>query len=133
MLKPIFQGKVENGKLVMTQNYVNHLRSLESQVVDVTVAKHRNNRSLQQLRYYWAVVVKILSDELGYSLGETHEVLKAKFLTKKFMFKNKLITVIPSTTSLTTIKFGEYLTQIREWASVEFNILIPLPCEVDIS
>lgn len=90
-------------------------------------------RSLPENRYYFGVVVKIISDELGYTREEVHEILKQKFLSEVIFLKTKEsvkeIRIPRSTTNLKTVEFEEYLSSIRQWASMELSIYIPTPNE----
>ncbi len=47
--------------------------------VDVFITPSKAKRSLNQLRYYWAVVVKSVSAETGYTPEEIHAYNKFKF------------------------------------------------------
>jgi hypothetical protein len=72
-------------------------------------------------------LIKILSDDIGYSKDEMHEALKRKFL----VYEN--VQGLPtqlSTTQLSTIEFESYLEQIRRWASMDMGIIIPDPTKV---
>jgi len=90
-------------------------------------------RTSPENRYYWGVVVSILSDYTGFTPDEIHEILKRKFLRQlKFVqTKNGFEEVeIPrSTTELTTSEMEVFLRSIREWSSIELGCYIPLPNE----
>jgi hypothetical protein len=92
-------------------------------------------RTTPENRYYWGVIVKLISDELGYTPEETHEILKHKFLKEIIKLKIRsgieLAEITKSTTSLTTIDFETYLRQIREWASIDMGLWLPLPNELE--
>jgi methylaspartate ammonia-lyase len=83
----------------------------------------------------WGVVYKILSDELGYTCDEIHEIMKAKFLKEWVTIKTKdkaeEVEVVKSTTSLKTNEMEAYLDRIRQWAAIDFGISNPLPNEVE--
>jgi hypothetical protein len=92
------------------------------------------SRSDQQNKYYWGCVVQILSDELGYTQEEVHEIIKDKFLCVRVPLKNpKGLEIFgwikKSTTSLDTKEWEEFMTKIREWASQVLGIWIPEPNE----
>ena len=70
-------------------------------------------RSAQQNNYYW-FIIGILSEDLGYTEPEMHEVLKKHFQ-------------IESTKTLSREEFGEFIEQIIRWASIDFGIAIPDP------
>jgi len=124
-----FMGKSEKGIVVLDdeKGFTEHIKSLDGKFIQLVVRRYRTNRSNNQNKYYWGVVIKILGDELGYMPDEMHNALRWKFLRKG----GKLETV-KSTSSLTTIEFEEYLELIRIWALRDLEINIPLPNEVDI-
>jgi len=97
------------------------------------LSKQAQIRSTPENKYYWGVVVKILSDELGCTSNEVHEVLKELFLKTPKYLKTKEglreIWVTKSTASLTIGDFEEYLEKIRQWASIEMGYWIPEPWE----
>ena len=49
--------------------------------------KEEKIRSNPQNRYYWGVIVEILSQEFGLSKNETHELLKSEHLKDLLHFK----------------------------------------------
>lgn len=91
-------------------------------------------RSLPQQRYYFGVIVKILSEHMGYTILETHEIMKAMFLSEIKIVTTKAgakeVKIVKSTTEITTIEAEEYYSQIRIWASAELGCWIPEPNEV---
>lgn len=127
-MTPRFLASIENGKFIY-QNpdlLADRIKKLNGSEVWITIAKKTKGRSNNQNRYYWGVVILILSKELGYLGEEIHDTLKAKFLTDK----SQKIPLVKSTGSLSTAEFESYLSKIRMWASSELNIYIPEPNEV---
>lgn len=115
----------------MGADWIDTLYALEGQDVDVTIEKHRTKRSINQNNYYWGVVVRMIADETGYTLDESHEIIKGKFLATEVKVGNEIIRYSKSTTGLKTNEFEDLMTQIREWASVTLNCFIPEPNEVN--
>jgi len=80
-------------------------------------AKEAKMRSLPENRYYWGVVLEILSNETGYTPNEMHEVCRSMFLNENITLQKKerteIINIPISTTSLKTVEFEEYLSKIR--------------------
>lgn len=91
-------------------------------------------RSNPQNKYYWSVCVALISEHTGFSLEETHEILKNTFLsepkTLELKSKPQIVFIAKSTTGLDTKTFEEYLSKIRTFASLEFGLWIPEPNEV---
>lgn len=115
-----------------SDNTVNAFRKIADYVKDkddwfvCEVLRSKKTRSLSQNKYYWGVVVKILSQHTGYTSDEIHQELARMFLSyttggKKF---------VKSTAKLNTFDFEQYLEKCRQWAWKEMNAHIPLPNEV---
>ncbi|HEY9874610.1 MAG TPA: hypothetical protein V6D12_14315 [Candidatus Obscuribacterales bacterium] len=93
----------------------------------------QKQRSNSQNRYYWGVIVEILSEHTGFTREEMHEILKHKFL-KTFGIMNtnngpQEFERTKSTTELSTKEMEEFLSQVRVWASAELGCWIPEPNE----
>ena len=128
------RGEVKGGKLELwdRNKFLEDCQSHEGKQVYLTVAPYTKSRSEAQNNYYWGVVIKILSEETGFSADEMHEVLKNMFLVKvREDLKGRTFPVGVSTTKLTTAEFEEFLAKVREWASIELNCYIPEPNEVE--
>jgi len=92
---------------------------------------YKKGRSNSQNRYYWGVVVKMLSEYTGFTDEEIHEILKHHFLSVNKTFNDMIFYIPQSTTSLTTAQMEDYLTKVRRWAAAELGCSIPEPNEVE--
>ena len=81
-------------------------------------------RTTKQNKYYWGVCVEILSEHIGFTPEETHEILKHKFLNPKEAMG---YSIYPNTTQLDTREFNQYIEKIQRWASMELSVVIPDP------
>ncbi len=129
MIKSKYKGIVKNGKILFIEprNFKAHCAKFEDKEVAVTVSRWTKQRTDNQNKYYWGVVLKIIGDEIGDESESVHRSLAVLFLTDR---TNKLPKV-KSTTHLDTAEFEEYLIKVRQWASSEMGIYIPLPNEVE--
>lgn len=129
MITPKFQGKAKDGRLQLLRRdlFEKHLHSLDGCDIDVTVTKHKKDRSSKQNRYYNGVVLKILGDELGNDREEMHEIVRMKFLQD---FSGRFPR-LKSTARLSTVEMEAFLSEVRQWASRDLNIFIPLPHDVE--
>lgn len=107
------------------------LKSRKPKLYNIEIKEYRKDRSGNQNRYYWGVVIKEWCNYTGYAADEMHEVLKAKFNPKELFFKNsgEAIKIGGSTAEMDTLEFENYLDQIRIWSLKEHDLLIPLPNE----
>lgn len=92
----------------------------------IEIQKSKRVRSLNQNKYYWGVVVKIVSNHTGYTSEETHQELARMFLA----YDNNGKRFVKSTAKLNTFDFEQYTEKCRQWAWHEMNVHIPLPNEV---
>lgn len=126
-LKRSWQGKVVNNKLLLDQEsgFRSSLTSYNDKQVILTLDVKRKRRSDNQNRYYWAVIIKILSTYFGYEQEEMHEALKMMFL--KVHGGDGKPDTIRSTSKLTTLEFNDYIDRVIRWASKDFSIVLPDP------
>lgn len=133
-MKRIFTGISKNGKLIFDQPEAveEHLRYEVNGKVEIIIRKPQDKRSIPQNNYYWGVIVKMISEEMGENQKEVHKMLKFEFLSivaeiptgKEYLF-------IRSTTDLTVSEWEDYMTKCRQWASENLNMFIPKPNEYD--
>jgi len=126
-----YSGKVINNKLVLhdKQSLTNAIKKLNGKYVWLTLEVAYRQRTTQQNRYYWGVVIPELCEFFGYSADEMHEALKWKFLR---VVRDGLPDTVRSTTELSTIEFNEYIAGISEWAFADYDIVIPTPDDVEL-
>lgn len=125
-----YLGTVEKGQFIPFDRPAFRLEfaKREGKECEVTVRAPIKDRSVKQNKYYWAVIVAMIAEFMGERDKKyVHEQLKAKFLMD---FSGKL-PVIKSSADLSTLEFEEYQSTIREWASEDLEIYIPLPNEVN--
>ena len=134
MIVPKFKGIVKKGKVELDEiaKYKQHLCLLENKDVSLVVKPWEKQRSNQENRYYWGVVVKLISDHTGYTPDETHEAIKFKFLrVPSDDIDLDGFDTVKSTTELTTVEFELLMVEIREWAGCDLGVYIPEPNEVE--
>jgi len=130
-IKRKFLAVFQNGLLQVEQKkeFFDYVKSLgkNGEKFVIILDKIRKNRSNKQNAYYWGVVLAILGEELGYTVDEMNEAIKLQFL----LDRSKRIPTTRSMKDLSTAEFEEKLSKIRMWASLELQINIPEPNEID--
>jgi hypothetical protein len=132
MVTPIFQGTIQEGKLMLDDKYrfLNYLSSMNGKRVTISVEKEKKKRSLNQNQYYWGVVLKLIADHTGAEPEEVHDALKMQFTSKRFVGN---LVAPASTKKLDTIDFEAYLEKVRRWVQEELNVTIPLSHQAQVS
>lgn len=97
----------------------------------IEIVRDRDNRSNRQNKYYWGVIIKMISDYTGFFPDEVHEILKGKFLSyeKVITHTGQEVTLSMSTAELDKYDFEQYLEKCRIFAAGELDLIIPLPNE----
>lgn len=124
---PIHKGIVKNGvlKLIARDKFNTWLQCLSGEV-ELTVKPPIKHRSSPENRYYWSVIIQMISDETGASPEDVHQEMKRMFLR----VGGEKIPITKSTTELSTTEFEDYVSKIRMWAASFLNLTIPLPNEI---
>lgn len=132
---PKLKIRIENGVIIFGEREQNYILSLKNDEYYLTIKKEYSDRSNNQNRYLWGCVYPIISNEVGYTNDEVHEICKNMFLKKWVILETKdgfkEVEITKSTKDLTTVEFENYLSQIRQWVSIELGIFIALPNEAE--
>jgi len=151
-IKPKFYAKVKNGWIDISDKErieaEKYLVKFEGQEVEMVFSRKRKART-QGLPgeetnfngYYWAVIIRIVSDTMGEIDDEyTHNLLQMIFnkegktvmdpQTKKMIN----VEVVKGTKDMSGAEFAEYCSKIRMWAAIPGNLCekgcyIPSPHE----
>lgn len=131
-LIPKFKGIIKERKIVLNdkEQFQNYLLSLEGHEIEIGVGKIQYDRSSNQNRYYWGVIIKMIADETGHTSDEIHEWCKIAFNGKHLIIGDKEVIVGKSTAKLDISDFEDYAEKIRQWASEMLNLIVPLPNEI---
>lgn len=131
-LLTLFYGFVRNRKIVLEDKngFERTVQEYDGKEVVLTLKPASTVRSSAENRYYWGVVVRMVSDEMGVIPEEAHDYLKSLFLKVGVEKNGKRWEIIRSTTVLSTTEFEDYAEKCRMWSASELNTVIPLPNEV---
>lgn len=153
MIKPKFFGTAKNGHLALDHSdlFREHMRQYdEGTELEMTVAKRSHRRtqgapgeSTNFNGYYWAVIVRMISDAVGeVNDDDTHYLLQMLFNKRGLTVYDAKIKAernieIPAGTSeMSGGEFSEYCSKIRTWAGIPkdqggLGLYIPEPNEGD--
>jgi len=136
-----YYGSIKDGTIKLPKKMRRDMvQAFEGRSIEVTVKRKRKRRSSLQNRYYWGVVIRIISaylmdfapDQDG-TPPVVHQYLKERFLPLVMEGKpqmvlptGEVIEGIYSTTKLTTTQFMDYIERVLHW-SAELDMIIPDP------
>lgn len=129
-MTPIYQATYRNGRLTIANRtgFSAYLSTFNGLPFELIARKPRKARTTNQNSYYWGVVLAIISKETGHTADELHDAFKLKFITR---FNDRGLEFVQSTTELSTTGMMDYIENVRRFAAMELNIVIPDPNEVD--
>ena len=123
----IRHGSQEDLLKLRATTFINNLEPEKDLEFEVSIKRYKNKRSLEQNAYYWGVIIEYMSRELGYTVNECHEVLKAELLPKvQIEYKGKILEVSGSTKKLNTKQFAEFIDMCIILLA-EFGVIVPPP------
>jgi hypothetical protein len=98
-------------------NLITKLKELDfNKVWKVQVTERKAIRNLSQNDMYWAIL-EGLSDHLGYTKEELHDLMKYKFLKYAKEVAGQPVIVVPSTSDLDTAQFAEFIENVLRFAN----------------
>ena len=93
----------------------------DKKLYDVSIREHKDSRSIQQNKRYWALITE-LGSFLGYNTEEMHAMMAYKYLSYKNELLGDEVVVVPSTTKLSIKAFNEYYNKVEQFAmTLGFN------------
>lgn len=95
-------------------------------IYQVEIKEFSEPRTLQQNRYLFGVVYKVIAETLGYTVDEIHGLLAKKFLSEEHIVLSEPVIFVKSTAKMSKKDFAEYLENIFRFAA-EFGVVIPDP------
>ena len=87
----------------------------DTKFYDVSIREHKDSRSIQQNKRYWALITE-LGSFLGYNTEEMHAMMAYKYLSYKNELLGDEVVVVPSTTKLKIKEFNEYYNKVEQFA-----------------
>jgi hypothetical protein len=87
----------------------------DKKLYDVSIREHKDSRSIQQNKRYWALITE-LGSFLGYNTEEMHAMMAYKYLSYKNELLGDEVVVVPSTTKLSIKAFNEYYNKVEQFA-----------------
>jgi len=139
-MKIEIRTSIENNIFKRNRNLVlNAIKHFNNTEVVITFSKAKKERSNQQNRFYWGVVVPLVQNGLLEATGElrSNENIHYKILLPMFAPVNELVNkdtgecISEKITSsdMTTTQFMEFILEVQKWSAEFLNIDIPNPNE----
>lgn len=122
-----FTGKIKNKQIVWNDKpkLVDYISTItENTYVNVEITIKENKRTNKQNKLWWSWM-KIISNELGYTKDEIHDILKYKFLLREEIIDGETKQYVKSTSTLTKKEFNELTTKVFYWSNETLGINLP--------
>ena len=97
----------------------------------ITIEPWKSTTSNPQFRYYYGVVLPLISKQTGHSKDTLDAILKSRFLYEYVQVGNVVEKIPLSKTAITTTQFAEFLEEVICWAAEFLDLVIPEPEEAE--
>lgn len=132
-------GIIRRGKVALDDRwgYERGVAKFEDgEAILLRVESLQRHRSIQQNKFWHAVVVKYFAEHCGYDHDEMHEVLKAELLPEIRLIHNaatgeviREVKTYGSTSALSTAEFNDLIERAQRLGA-EMGVVIPDPSQV---
>lgn len=130
----VLSGRLTSGVLQVNRHTLKQLLANRQDCeIEILIERKHATRSLQANRYYFGVVLKLISEHTGYDVNETHEAMKALFLPKELAFCDGNgviqgeIVIGGSTRKMNVNEFYDYVERVRRFAAEQLGLNVPDP------
>lgn len=133
---PRFAGRVRHGQVELDQpvKFQRFVEGHEGQEIELILRLPTLDRTSQQLRYWFGVPMKLLSEATGYTKMQMHYLALAICFGVVVDEKTGIdVPVVSASRHLTATQFSELIQWIIPWAEEQHHVSIPLPNEVDLT
>lgn len=110
------------------KNYFNSLDKTKEYIV--TIKEKKNIRTLDQNKYLWGVVYKVVANETGSDVDTMHDELKRMFGIKEekaSIITGEIFESLKSTKKYDTLELTNYINNIKNWVITFLGVTIPEP------
>ena len=132
----IINTRIEGGKFRRNNRLIKHaIQEFEGKEIEIIFKRKYKQRSLQQNKFYWSILLEFFQGLFLESWGEIkskeeiHEILKftCNYEEKINPATGEIIRIAKSTTELTTSGWMDYELQLKQFALDYFNAVLPTP------
>ncbi len=115
--------------------YASYLRGMDGKEVEVIIRPPRDEKSNQQLAYFYGVICVHVAAHTGHTKLEVKDYLKATFLgeMRKSIRKDSelgTVFVVPSLADISRVDMSEFIERCLAWAAQYLGIKVPASDEV---
>lgn len=132
MIIPIFRATVKNAQLLLKHpaNFRKYLLSFRNNTdVDITVKRHEETISDPLRKYYFKVVMGILSEDTGHSKEQCHEAMKIKFSSEEIDGMLIVHSVFSNESKMGITRKKEFIAEVKQWMWDFRELTVPDPGE----
>lgn len=120
-------------KLYDQHGFRKFVEHLPNDGLELILRKEKSKRSRDQRAYYWGVIVRDVAEFMGEEKDNVNEILKQRFNPKPTKdFDGNPIMIGGSIEKESVAEVERIYEEIRAFFAVEFNLIIPLPGEVEV-
>lgn len=124
-MKIIILGRVKNGEIQLQRFFQNDLKKWEGKNIEIT--KVESSKTQQQLGYLFGVVFKIISEYTGFTVEETYQVYKRKYLRYHKEYKGKIYKFNKGLSQCKVSEAAEFIDKVIIHAQTDLGLIIPEP------
>jgi hypothetical protein len=130
-MNPIFYGQIKEGKIILDTplKYVTYKAELEGKRVELILRRKKSQRSIEQNKAYWGIIIEILCAHTGYDKEQMHFALKEKFASH--LDEKTGLRIVESTAKMDTKRFSKYYEDIQKWSAEFLHCYLPSPNEIE--
>lgn len=128
----IFNAVIQHRKMELENKALFELFLKESGdgEYELRLTKIHKPRSKKANRYLWGwvydAIINEISEHTGIDRATLHGIAKHKFARKLVQIGDKVYDSVGSTSTMDSLELYRFIKNVKEWATVDFGVEIPL-------
>ncbi len=118
-------GRVKNGIIQIQRFFQQDLEKAEGKPIEIKILE--DSKTLQQTRYLFGIVFKIIAEDKGYTLEEIAYIYKEKYLRYSKEKDGKTYWFTKGISELDKVEMAKFIDQVIMHAQSELGLIIPEP------
>ena len=115
-------GRIKNGQVQVQRFFKQDLAKWEGKSI---LIERADGKTQSQLGYLFGVVFKIVSGYTGFTVEETYQVYKKKFLSYEKEHKGKIYKFEKGLSQCKIDEAKEFIDKVIKHATAELNLIVP--------
>jgi len=124
-MRKMILGRIRKQQVQIQRFFKDDIKKWENKEVEITQAEQ--SKTQEQLGYLFGVVLKLVSEHTGFTVEESYQVYKNKYLRYHKSYRGKIYRFTKGLSQCKISETAKFIEEVIQHAQTELKIIIPEP------